>query len=147
VVVGAGVRGDEEVPGEGGDGMEDGRQRIPARKRHRGGGQGLTQSRECGNRQLGAASAIVRRRWVMDRTRRPQREQRRPAGCAEPRSRRAKQGKTGGFFCGPNRGAHSWLPPSCLNEFPMIGLGPCRRYGLGLREKGAWYIIFLFIFL
>jgi hypothetical protein len=52
VVVGTGVRGDEEVPREGGDGLEDGRQWIPARKWHRGGGQGLAQSRECGNSEL-----------------------------------------------------------------------------------------------
>lgn len=36
MVVGAGVGGDEDVAGEGGDGLEDGRQRVPARQWHRG---------------------------------------------------------------------------------------------------------------
>ena len=58
MVVGAGVGGDEDVAGEGGDGLEDGRQRVPPRQWHRGGGRGL----ECAWRP--GQAQLRERRWV-----------------------------------------------------------------------------------
>jgi hypothetical protein len=82
VVVEPGVGGDEDVAGESGDGLEDGRQRIPARQWHRGGGRGLA----CVWWGPGVASAILRKAvdWWMDE-----------AGCAWRRRPRrgAKQGR------------------------------------------------------